>query len=119
MGAMVTPVFIEKLKRVLETSGVPQADVSHVVASCWSLDQVPAIQNEAQYREYFRRWHALNAATNAWEAPNCARSKEGMYLDCLGARLIDWEEKAAAAACQTRKGNDDTGRRETREEKGL
>jgi hypothetical protein len=31
---MVTPVFIEKLKQVLETSGVPQAEVLYVVASC-------------------------------------------------------------------------------------
>ena len=94
---MVTPVFIEKLKQVLETSGVPQADVSYVVASCWTHDQVPEIQNEAQYRQYFRRWHALNAATNASEPPNFTRSREGVYLDCLGARLIDWEEKVAAA----------------------
>jgi len=90
---MVTPVFIEKLKQVLETSGVPQADVLYVVASCWTQDQVPEIQNEVQYRQYFRRWHTLNAATNASEPPNFRRSREGMYLDCLGARLIDWEEK--------------------------
>ncbi len=96
-GAMVTPDFIERLKQVLETSGVPQADVSYVVASCWTQDQVPEIQNEAQYRQYFRRWHALNAATNASEPPNFTRSREGMYLDCLAARLIDWEEKAPAA----------------------
>jgi hypothetical protein len=93
----VTPVFIEKLKQVLETNGVPQADVLYVVASCWTQDQVPEIQNEAQYRQYFRRWHALNAATNASAPPNFTRSREGMYLDCLGARLIDWEEKTAAA----------------------
>jgi hypothetical protein len=94
---MVTPGFIEKLKQVLETSGVPRVDVSYVVASCWTQDQVPEIQNEAQYRQYFRRWHALNAATNAGKPPNLTRSREGIYLDCLGARLIDWEEKTAAA----------------------
>jgi hypothetical protein len=93
----VTPVFIEKLKQVLETNGVPRADVSYVVASYWTQHQVPEIQNEAQYRQYFRRWHALNAATNASAPPNFTRSREGMYLDCLGARLIDWEEKTAAA----------------------
>jgi hypothetical protein len=94
---MVTPVFIEKLKQVLETSGVPQAEVSYVVASCWTQDEVPEIQNDAQYRQYSRRWHALNAATNASGPPNFTQSRESMYLDCLGARLIDWEEKAAAA----------------------
>jgi hypothetical protein len=31
-----------------------------------------------------------------------------MYLDSLGARLIDWEEKAAAAhASKKKKGNED------------
>jgi len=106
---MVTPVFIQKLKQVLETSGVPQADVLYVVASCWTQDQVPEIQNEVQYRQYFRRWHTLNAATNASEPPNFRRSREGMYLDCLGARLIDWEEKAAAA--HAGKDNKDAGPR--------
>jgi hypothetical protein len=94
---MVTPGFIEKLKQVLQTSGVPQADVSYVVASWWTQDQVPEIQNEDQYQEYLRRWHALNAAADASEPLNFTRSREGMYLDSLGARLIDWEEKAAAA----------------------
>ena len=96
-GAMVTPGFIEKLKQMLETNGVSQADVSYVVASCWTQDQVPEIQNEAQYRQYIRRWRALNAITSANEPPNFTRSIQGMYLDCLGARLIDWEEKTAAA----------------------
>jgi hypothetical protein len=95
--AIVTPDFIEKLKQVLQTSGVPQADVSYVVASWWTQDQVPEIQNEHQYQEYLRRWHALNAAADASEPPNFRRSREGMYLDSLGARLIDWEEKSAAA----------------------
>ena len=94
---MVTPEFIEKLKKVLQTSGVPQADVSYVVASWWTQHQVPEIQNEDQYQEYLRRWHALNAAADASEPLNFTRSREGMYLDSLGARLIDWEEKAAAA----------------------
>jgi len=94
---MVTPVFIEKLKQVLETNGVPQADVLYVVASCWTQDQVPEIQNEDQYQEYLRCWHALNIAAGASELPNFTRSREGIYLDSLGARLIDWEEKAAAA----------------------
>ena len=94
---MVRPDFIEKLKHVLQTSGVPQADVSYVVASWWTQDQVPEIQNEDQYQEYLRRWHALNAAADVSEPPNFTRSREGMYLDSLGARLIDWEEKAAAA----------------------
>ena len=94
---MVTPGFIEKLKHVLQTSGVPQADVSYVVASWWTQHQVHEIQNEDQYQEYLRRWHALNATADASEPPKFTRSREGMYLDSLGARLIDWEEKAAAA----------------------
>jgi hypothetical protein len=102
-GAMVTPDFIEKLKQVLQTSGVPQADVSYVVASWWTQDQVPEIQNEDQYQEYLRRWHALNASAGASEPPNFTRSREGMYLDSLGARLIDWEEKAAAAHVNKKK----------------
>ena len=36
---MVTPDFIEKLKQVLQTSGVPQADVSYVVASWVDLSR--------------------------------------------------------------------------------
>jgi hypothetical protein len=96
-AAMVTLDFIEKLKQVLQTSGVPQADVSYVVASWWTQHQVPEIQNEDQYQEYLRRWHALNAVTDASEPPNFKRSREGMHLDSLGARLIDWEEKAVAA----------------------
>jgi hypothetical protein len=95
--ANVTSDFIEQLKQVLETSGVPRADVSYVVASWWTQNQVPEIQNEDQYQEFLRRWHALNAAADANEPPNFTRSREGMYLDSLGARLIDWEEKAAAA----------------------
>jgi hypothetical protein len=98
---MATPDFIEKLKQVLQTSGVPQADVSYVVASWWTQDQVPQIQNEDQYQEYLRRWHALNAAVGA-KPPNFTRSR-GMYLDSLGARLIDWEEKAAAAHANKKK----------------
>jgi hypothetical protein len=93
----MTPDFIEKLKQVLQTSGVPQADVSYVVASWWTQDQVPEIQNEDQYQEYRRCWHALNVAADASGRPNFTRSREGIYLDSLGARLIDWEEKAAAA----------------------
>jgi hypothetical protein len=96
-AAIVTPDFIEKLRQVLQNSGVPQADVSYVVASWWTQDQVPEIQNEDQYQEYLRRWHALNAGADASETPNFTRSREGMYLDSLGARLIDWEEKSAAA----------------------
>jgi hypothetical protein len=96
---MVTAVIIEKLKQVLETSGVAPADVSYVVASWWIQDQVPEIQNEGQYQEYLQHWHALNAAANkrpsAFE--NFTRSKEGIYLDSRGARLIEWEEKTAAA----------------------
>jgi hypothetical protein len=76
---------------------VPQADVSYVVASWWTQDQVPEIQNEVQYQEYLGRWHALNAAADASEASDFTRSREGMYLDSLGARLIDWEERVAAA----------------------
>jgi hypothetical protein len=38
--AIVTALFIEKLKQVLETNGVPQAEVSYVVASCWTQHQV-------------------------------------------------------------------------------
>ena len=94
---MVTPDFIDRLKRVLQTSGVPQADVSYVVASWWTQDQVPEIQNENQYQEYLRRWHALNVAADASEPPNFTRPRKGMYLYSIGARLIDWEEKAAAA----------------------
>jgi hypothetical protein len=90
---MVTAGFIEKLRQVLETSGVPQADVSYVVASCWTQNEVPEIQNEAQYQQYFRQWHALNAAKKASEPRKFTRSRQGMYLDCLGARLIDWEER--------------------------
>jgi hypothetical protein len=68
------------------------------VVCCWlTQDQVPEIQNEYQYQEYLRRWHALNSAADASERPNFTRSREGMYLDSLGARLIDWEEKSAAA----------------------
>ena len=106
---MVTPDFIDRLKRVLQTSGVPQADVSYVVASWWTQDQVPEIQNENQYQVYLRRWHALNTAAGASELPNFTRSREGMYLDSLGARLIDWEEKKAAAAhaSKKKKGNED------------
>jgi hypothetical protein len=102
-AAMVTPGFIEKLKHVLQTSGVPQADVSYVVASCWTQDQVPEIQNEDQYQEYLRCWHALNEAADVSEPPNFTRSREGMYLDSLGARLIDWEEMAAAAHANKKK----------------
>jgi hypothetical protein len=106
--AMVTPDFIEKLKHVLQTSGVPQADVSYVVGSWWTQDQVPEIQNEYQYQEYLRRWHALNSAADASERPNFTRSREGMYLDSLGARLIDWEEKSAAAHANKKiEGNED------------
>jgi hypothetical protein len=94
---MVTPEFIERLKQALQTRGVPQADVSHVVASWWTQDQVPEIQNEDQYQEYLRRWHVLNAVADASKPPNFTRSREGMYLDSLGARLIDWEEKPTAA----------------------
>jgi hypothetical protein len=43
---MMTPDFIEKLKQALQTSGVPRADVSYVVASWWTQDQVPEIRNE-------------------------------------------------------------------------
>jgi hypothetical protein len=86
---MVTPDFIEKLKQVLQTSGVPQADVSYVVASWWTQDQVPEIQNEDQYQEYLRR---------------LAHTKCGPRRDdSLGARLIDWEEKAAAAHANKKK----------------
>jgi len=93
----MTTDFIEKLKQVLQASGVPQADVSYVVASWWTQDQVPEIQNEDQYQEYLRRWHALNADHDAGLTPaDFRRSREGMYLDSLGARLIDWEERAAA-----------------------
>jgi hypothetical protein len=99
----VTLDFIKRLKQVLETSGVPQADVSYVVASCWTQDQVPEIQNDDQYRQYLRRWHALNAAAKASQPSNFTRSREGMYLDSLGARLIDWEERAAAASRGTNK----------------
>jgi hypothetical protein len=96
---MVTADFIEKLKQVLETSGVTPADVSYVVASWWTQDQVPEIQNEGQYQEYLQRWHALNAAANKWPSAfeNFTRSREGIYLDSVGARLIEWEEKTAAA----------------------
>src|ERR1044071_4417705 len=94
---MLTPEFIEKLKLVLQTSGVPPAEVSYVVASWWTQDQVPEIQKENQYQEYLRHWHARSAAADASEPPNFTRSRQGMYLDSLGARLIDWEEKSAAA----------------------
>ena len=100
---MVTTGFIEKLKHVLQTSGVPQADVSYVVASWWTQDQVPEIQNEDQYQEYLRCWHALNEAADVSEPSNFTRSRKGMYLDSLGARLIDWEEKAAAAHANKKK----------------
>jgi hypothetical protein len=74
----------------------------------WTQDQVPEIQNEDQYQDYHRRRHALNAVADASEPPNFTRSREGMYLDSLGARLIDWEEKAAAAhANKKKKGSDD------------
>jgi hypothetical protein len=80
---MVTPDFIEKLKQVLETSGVTQADVSYVVTSWWTQDQVPEIKNEYQYQDYLTLWHI-----------NFRRSRQGIYLDSIGARLIEWEEKA-------------------------
>jgi hypothetical protein len=84
--------------QVLKASGVTQADASYVIASWWTQDQIPEIQNQQQYEEYLRRWHALNAANDPVLPPaNFRRSPEGIYLDSLGARLIDWEEKAAAA----------------------
>jgi hypothetical protein len=92
---MVTPDFIEKLKQVLETRGVRQADMSYVVASLWTQDQVPEIQNEDQYQEYRTLWHRLNAAAGLPTTPkNFTRSREGIYLDSIGARLVEWEERA-------------------------
>jgi predicted PurR-regulated permease PerM len=62
---------------VVSTSGVPQADVSYVVASWWmTQDQVPEIQNEDQYQEYLRRWHALIVTADASKRPNFTRSRE-------------------------------------------
>jgi hypothetical protein len=98
----VTPDLTEKLKRALETSGVPQAEVSYVVACWWTQYQVPEIENEVQYQQYVQQWRALNSAAKASEAPNFTRSREGMYMDSLGARLIDWEEKSAAAYANKR-----------------
>jgi hypothetical protein len=92
--AMVTLDFIETLKQVLETRGVRQADMSYVVASLWTQDQVPEIQNEDQYQEYLTLWHRLNAAAGLPTAENFPRSREGIYLDSVGARLIEWEERA-------------------------
>jgi hypothetical protein len=92
--AMVTLDFIETLKQVLETRGVGQADMSYVVASLWTQDQVPEIQNEDQYQEYRMLWHRLNAAAGLPTAENFTRSREGIYLDSVAARLIEWEERA-------------------------
>jgi antitoxin component HigA of HigAB toxin-antitoxin module len=89
---MVTPDFIEKLKQVLETRGVTQADMSYIVASLWTQDHVPEIQNENQYQEYLTLWRRLNAA-GVLTNENFTRSPEGIYLDSIGARLIEWEEQ--------------------------
>ena len=78
---MVTLDFIETLKQVLETRGVRQADMSYVVASLWTQDQVPEIQNDDQYQEYLTLWHRLNAAAGLPRAENFTRSREGIYLD--------------------------------------
>jgi antitoxin component HigA of HigAB toxin-antitoxin module len=92
--AMVTLDFIETLKQVLETRGVRQADMSYVVASMWTQDQVPEIRNEDQYQEYLTLWHRLSAAAGLPTAKNFTRSREGIYLDSVAARLIEWEERA-------------------------
>jgi hypothetical protein len=109
-AAMVTPDFIEKLKQVLETRGVRRADMSYVVASLWTQDQVPEIQNEDQYQEYLTLWHRLNAAAGLPRAENFTRSRDGIYLDSVGARLIDWEEKAPAAPAEQENRGDLTNR---------
>jgi hypothetical protein len=100
--------FIEGCKQLLEKSSMTKADISYVLATLWTVDQIPEIASEAEYKACKQLHDALNAKADEHLPPRSdpqwgkafaahVRSPEGMYLSAVGARLIEWEEKVDGA----------------------
>ena len=76
------------VRGLLEKSGMDADDVRHVFSSLWTQGKIPPISDEAEYRILKDLYYRLLADISE----NDLHSKEAIFLDSLGAHLIEYEE---------------------------
>jgi hypothetical protein len=95
---MVIPddeLFATLMKVIHETKLNPE-DRSYVLATAWTLDQVPKIKTRKQYK-WFKQ-QADDLAKKYWDGSpedmeRFYRSPKGQLVAALDARCLEWEER--------------------------
>jgi hypothetical protein len=100
-----TPTKFAKLKQVLQKKSLSEKDKAFIHRGTWSTEQIPAIRSEAEYKRYGEMNRKLEAELEAglpsrddprWtiEMERRLLTPLGTLSTAIGARMIEWEERA-------------------------
>jgi hypothetical protein len=94
--------LFEFIKPVIEASDMRGSDKNFLLTSTWTFDQVPEIKSDEQYAVYSKLQNRLEQRARLPDDTNArfgkaflefARSRDGVLVTSLGARMIEWEER--------------------------
>jgi hypothetical protein len=91
----------ETVMEVLANSDLSKDDKAFVLASAWTLDQVPKIRNAVEYQRYNALLRNLQAELDAelpprndpqWEAKWSAQTRSPQHImhTAISSRMIEW-----------------------------
>ncbi len=88
--------ILEIVKQALARSPMSDEEKRYVLASTWTMDEVPEIKSEEQYDAYAVALAEIERALGPWQTAEefaaQKRSPQGMLATAIGARMIEWEE---------------------------
>ena len=94
---------LEWFKSVLDKSSeLSESDKKYLIANSWTFEQIPEIKNTTEYQQYVDLHERLTAQLHlpaktdpqfGLEFKNKMQSPEGMFLNGIGARIIEWESR--------------------------
>ncbi len=100
-----TQTMFAKLDQVLQKNSLSENDRAFINSAPWSAEQIPAICDEAEYKRYGEMNRKLEAELEAGlpsrDDPRWTTEMErrlltplGTLSTAIGARMIEWEERA-------------------------
>jgi hypothetical protein len=94
----MTPEVFEEIKLVLRKAGLTENDISDAITSIWTMEEVPPIQNEDQYRTYEERYQGMMrdagfvGQKRSWEEyMDYIRTPAGRLALAIFNRMAEWE----------------------------
>lgn len=94
----MTPEVFEEIKLVLRKAGLTENDISDAITSIWTMEEVPPIQNEDQYRTYEERYQGMMrdagfvGQKRSWEEyMDYIRTPAGKLALTIFNRMAEWE----------------------------